>query len=124
MLARILPALVLLLGCSEMVRTTPDALKEGNFVRLTLDDSTLVEGKIGRMEEDKLILRDFTFLKKGERPPIVNFFTLPVEKGRIQVVDLRRTKPAGVVGGVVGFLVVVGVVIAIVLKKSKRKEEF
>lgn len=118
-----LPALVLLVGCSEMVRTTPDALKEGNFVRLTLDDSTLVEGKIGRMEEDRLILRDFTFLKKGERPPIVNFFTLPVEKGRIEAVDLRRTKPAGVVGGVVVFLVVVGVVIAIVLK-SKRKEEF
>lgn len=113
---------VLIAGCSEMVPSTPDVLKEGKVIRLTLDDSTVVEGKVGRIEADKVILSNFTFLKKGDRPPIVNFFTLPVEKGRIQAVDVRKTKTAHVVGGIAGGLIVVGVVVALILK-SKRREE-
>ncbi len=122
MLVRILAVLAFIAGCSEMVPTTPDALKEGKFVRLTLDDGTEVEGKVGRIETDRVILSDFTFLKKGDRPPIVNFFTLPVEKNRIQTIAVRKTKASGVVGGIVGGLIVVGAVVALILK-SKRKEE-
>ncbi len=113
---------VLGMGCSKMVSVPKEQLKEGTQVQLTLDDSTIVKGDVGKLEEDVVTISRFTFVEKGANPPQSEFFILPIGIDRIQAMEVSQTDVAKTAIWLIVIAAIAVVVVVVALKTRKQEE--
>lgn len=114
--------IILAMSCSKMVSTPKEELREGTSVRLTLDEGTIVQGDIGKIERDVVTISRFTFVEKGSSPPETEFFSLPIPVDRIQAVEVSQTD---VVKTAILLIVIaaIAIVLVILALKTRKPEE-
>ena len=121
----VIVCLLIGVGCSKMLPVSQpfiEKIQEGDGIRATLRDGTILEADVGKIQGEVLTLAHWKWIEEGTNPPEPEFFSLPVKVEDIQKLEISRSDPIRTLITLIAVAIVLAVVVVVVLKKVKTSQ--